>query len=105
MSSREYPVASRLGAASIENLIGTRLRRQLLQALSKAHGEGHAFGFVHQRLMREDAIVPIVPVALNTYFPPNQPRPKRCYELGQAIRRRCDRSTAAGASAFWRPAA
>jgi 3-O-methylgallate 3,4-dioxygenase len=30
-------------------------------------------------------VVPIVPVALNTYFPPNQPRPRRCYELGQGI--------------------
>ena len=33
-----------------------------------------------------DHVVPIVPVALNTYFPPNQPRPRRCYELGKAIR-------------------
>ena len=30
--------------------------------------------------------MPIVPVALNTYFPPNQPHPRRCYELGKAIR-------------------
>ena len=26
-----------------------------------------------------------MPVALNTYFPPNQPRPARCYALGRAI--------------------
>jgi 3-O-methylgallate 3,4-dioxygenase len=25
-------------------------------------------------------------VALNTYTPPNQPRPRRCYELGKHIR-------------------
>jgi 3-O-methylgallate 3,4-dioxygenase len=31
-------------------------------------------------------IVPIVPVCINTYYPPNQPTPKRCYKLGQAIR-------------------
>jgi hypothetical protein len=31
--------------------------------------------------------VPVVPIFLNTYFPPNQPRPARCYELGQAIRK------------------
>ena len=37
-------------------------------------------------MMDEAHIVPIVPVALNTYFPPNQPRPRRCYALGQAIR-------------------
>ena len=30
--------------------------------------------------------MPVVPVCINTYFPPNQPTPKRCYKLGQAIR-------------------
>jgi len=47
---------------------------------------GHAWNFVHQRLMG-DRVVPIVPVLLNTYYPPNQPTPKRCYQLGRAIRR------------------
>ena len=46
---------------------------------------GHAWSFVHQRLMG-DAWCPIVPVLLNTYYPPNQPTPKRCYQLGRAIR-------------------
>jgi 3-O-methylgallate 3,4-dioxygenase len=54
--------------------------------LAKEHGEGHAFGFVHRRMMTDEHIIPIVPVALNTYFPPNQPRPRRCYDLGKAIR-------------------
>jgi 3-O-methylgallate 3,4-dioxygenase len=31
--------------------------------------------------------IPIVPVFLNTYFPPNQPSPRRCYKLGQAVRK------------------
>ncbi|TMD75426.1 MAG: hypothetical protein E6I97_13545 [Chloroflexi bacterium] len=26
--------------------------------------------------------IPIVPIFVNTYFPPNQPTPYRCYELG-----------------------
>ena len=30
--------------------------------------------------------VPAVPIFLNTYFPPNQPRPRRCYAFGQAVR-------------------
>ena len=29
---------------------------------------------------------PIVPVFLNTYYPPNQPTPQRCFDLGLAIR-------------------
>ena len=27
-----------------------------------------------------------MPVILNTYYPPNQPSPRRCFELGAAIR-------------------
>ena len=46
---------------------------------------GHAWNFVHQRLMGE-RIVPIVPILLNTYYPPNQPTPRRCYQLGRALR-------------------
>jgi len=50
------------------------------------HGPfGHAWSFVHQRLMG-GRVLPIVPVLLNTYYPPNQPTPKRCYGLGRAIR-------------------
>jgi 3-O-methylgallate 3,4-dioxygenase len=84
--SRDYPVDSALGLHLIKELIGRGFDISQSKRLSKEHGEGHAFGFVHQRMMRDDAIIPIVPVALNTYFPPNQPRPRRCYELGQAIR-------------------
>jgi hypothetical protein len=51
----------------------------------EAHGFGHAYGFVVTRLMAKlDA--PIVPVLLNTYYPPNQPTPARCYAIGRAIR-------------------
>ena len=46
---------------------------------------GHAFTFVRRRL-RLAAAVPIVPVLLNTYFPPNVPSPGRCWRLGQALR-------------------
>ena len=48
-------------------------------------GIGHAFGYVYNRLMTGNTI-PTVPVMLNTYYPPNQPTPKRCYNLGQALR-------------------
>src|SRR5262249_39293364 len=32
-------------------------------------------------------MVPIVPVTINTYFPPNQPTAARCYAFGKALRR------------------
>jgi Catalytic LigB subunit of aromatic ring-opening dioxygenase len=85
--NRAYPVDAALG-------------RRLIESLTREHGFdvahirvqprhapfGHAWSFVHQRLM-EGNVIPIVPVLLNTYYPPNQPTPKRCYELGRALRR------------------
>lgn len=49
-------------------------------------GLGHAVGFVCRRILR-DRPMPIVPILLNTYFPPNQPTPKRCFEFGRSIGR------------------
>jgi hypothetical protein len=49
------------------------------------NGFGHAYGFVVKRLLRGRRI-PMVPILLNTYFPPNTPRPSRCYDIGVALR-------------------
>ena len=49
-------------------------------------GIGHAFGFVYRQIMR-DAVVPHVPVITNTFFPPNQPTARRCFELGRTVGR------------------
>ena len=57
------------------------------QRLPEGEGEGHAIAYVHRRVMDASKPVPAVPIFLNTYFPPNQPRPKRCYEFGQAVRK------------------
>ena len=48
-------------------------------------GIGHAFGYVYHRIMT-DKIIPAVPIMVNTYYPPNQPTPKRCYDLGRTVR-------------------
>ncbi|WP_117000312.1 extradiol ring-cleavage dioxygenase [Desertimonas flava] len=48
-------------------------------------GFGHAFGYVGERLLGTREL-PIVPLLLNTYFPPNQPTPRRCVQLGDALR-------------------
>ncbi len=82
---RDYPVAATLGAAVIDHLIEREFDVSHARRLAREHGEGHAFGFVHRRLMGDDPI-PILPVILNTYFPPNQPRPGRCHALGRALR-------------------
>ncbi|MBI2203125.1 MAG: extradiol ring-cleavage dioxygenase [Candidatus Rokubacteria bacterium] len=82
---RDYPVDAALASALVEGLIDREFDVAAAESLPDGQGEGHAFGFVHKRLM-DGHVVPIVPVFLNTYYPPNQPTPRRCYHLGQAIR-------------------
>lgn len=47
-------------------------------------GTPHAFSWIIRRVM-EDNAVPILPIITNTFFPPNQPTAKRCFEMGQFI--------------------
>ena len=46
-----------------------------------------------RRLISRLLAVPLIPVLLNTYYPPNTPTPARCYQLGQALRRAVEHST------------
>jgi aromatic ring-opening dioxygenase catalytic subunit (LigB family) len=78
-------VDSRLALHLIGALVDRDFEPVASNALPPGKGEGHAFAFVRKRLM-EDQTLPVVPVLINTYFPPNQPTPRRCYALGQAIR-------------------
>jgi 3-O-methylgallate 3,4-dioxygenase len=85
-TNRAFPVDAALGRHLIESL--TREHEfdvAHVRAQPRHAPFGHAWSFVHQRLMGE-RVVPMVPVLLNTYFPPNQPTPRRCYQLGRAIR-------------------
>ena len=47
-------------------------------------GTPHAFAWIFRRIM-EDAVVPTLPIVTNTFFPPNQPRAWRCFEMGQLV--------------------
>jgi 3-O-methylgallate 3,4-dioxygenase len=82
---RDYPVDKRLALHLITSLVDREFDPVSSDALPEGKGEGHAFAFVRKRLM-ENQSLPVVPIFLNTYFPPNQPTPRRCYKLGQAIR-------------------
>jgi 3-O-methylgallate 3,4-dioxygenase len=83
---RAYPVASTLALHIVDHLMDQGFDISHSKRLGKDIGEGHAFGFVHKRIMK-DNVIPVVPVAINTYSAPNQPRPRRCYQLGQEIRK------------------
>ena len=83
---RAYPVDAKLALHLIDYLMEHGFDPASSKCMRKGEGEGHGMAYVHRRLMDEEKPIPIVPVFLNTYFPPNQPRPARCYALGQAIR-------------------
>ena len=81
---RHYPCHPALATALIEGLSAREFDITAMAALAGDQFEGHAYSFIHRRYMPNGPI-PIVPVILNTYYPPNQPGPRRCFDLGAAI--------------------
>jgi hypothetical protein len=49
-------------------------------------GITHSVGFIVRRLMH-DVAIPMVPILQNTFWPPNQIKPGRCYDFGVSIGR------------------
>ena len=80
-----YPCHRPLALHLIETLMAREFDVSALATLSGEQYEGHAYSFVHRRYLT-DAALPIVPVFLNTYNPPNVPLPKRCLQLGAALK-------------------
>jgi 3-O-methylgallate 3,4-dioxygenase len=82
--AREYPVAVGLARHLIHEALAHDFDVASSDALpDAAHGMGHAFGFVMRRLVAGD--VPLVPVMVNTYNPPTQPRATRCAAFGAML--------------------
>ncbi|MDX9970183.1 MAG: protocatechuate 3,4-dioxygenase [Hydrogenophaga sp.] len=82
---RDYPVQSDLAEWLIRQLCDRDFDITAMDGLEPGQFEGHAFQFVHRRLLREP-MLPVVPVIVNTFDPPNQPTPRRCVALGAALR-------------------
>jgi 3-O-methylgallate 3,4-dioxygenase len=85
-----YPVPVELAHAIIEQAIADEFD-VAVSAKQRADGRGtigvgHAVGFVYRRIVK-DRPVPVIPILLNTYFPPNRPTARRCYRFGQSIGR------------------
>jgi hypothetical protein len=80
-----YPSAAELGSHILTSLTEQEFDLARSDKLRTA-GIGHAFAFLYQRLWPA-CNVPVVPIMLNTYYPPNQPTPRRSYALGAAVRR------------------
>jgi hypothetical protein len=84
-TARDYPVASDLARHIIASFIEQDIDVAHSHGLPPEQGMGHAFSFIYGRIMT-GKVLPTVPMMLNTYYPPNQPTPKRCYAFGQALR-------------------
>lgn len=81
----DYPGCAALARHLAGWLSGAAFDVAVVAGLPEGQGMAHAFTHLHKRLMPQ-RIVPMVPVFLNTFYPPNQPSPARCFEIGQAIR-------------------
>lgn len=90
-ADRDYPVRSDLAQWLIRQLCDRDFDIAALDGLEPGQFEGHAFQFIHRRLLQggnvpADHMTPVIPVILNTFDPPNQPTPRRCVQLGAALR-------------------
>lgn len=85
----DYPCDAPLARHLIAALQRDGFDLSVMRSLRAEQWEGHAYSFVH-RFYVPDGSVPIVPVFLNAYYPPNQPSPARCLALGEALRRAID---------------
>lgn len=85
-SADSYPVQTELSAHLAEELTLAGFDIGVFSRQTPGRTLGHAFTFPRRRLGVAPS-VPLVPVILNCYYPPNVPTPGRCWELGQALRR------------------
>jgi hypothetical protein len=84
-----HPTDPVLGRYLIEALVEDGFDVAHTKSLPKENHSGaigHAFHYVYRRLMNNE-VIPNVPVFMNTYYPPNQPTVKRCFQLGRALRK------------------
>jgi Catalytic LigB subunit of aromatic ring-opening dioxygenase len=84
--AQTHPVQADLGAHLAERLARDDFDLTVLRAQPAGRSLGHAFTFPRYRLGLPPG-TPIVPVFVNTYYPPNVPSAARCYQLGRALRR------------------
>ncbi len=83
----EYPCHPELGEHIIRSMMKEGFDVAQLTKQAEGRGIGHSYIFTHERLMLKNKNIPMVPIMVNTYFPPNQPTIERCYEFGKALRK------------------
>jgi len=81
-----HQIASDLSAHIAEQLARDDFDLTVFTKQPAGRTLGHAFTFPRYRLGLPPT-TPIVPVFVNTYYPPNVPSAARCHEFGRALRR------------------
>ena len=81
----EYPVHATMAEWLIRRLCERDFDIAAMDGLENGQFEGHAFSFIHRRYL-QGLDLPVIPVIVNTFDPPNQPTPRRCKQLGSALR-------------------
>lgn len=81
----EYPVHSKMAEWLIRSLCERDFDIAAMDGLEHGQFEGHAFSFIHRRYL-QGLHLPVLPLIVNTFDPPNQPTPRRCAQLGRALR-------------------
>ena len=89
MDDQEFPCAADLAVHLVEELIEDEFDVASssvipLGADGLPKTLGHSYSFIYRRLL-DELPIPMIPVVINTYFPPNQPSAKRCFDFGRAV--------------------
>jgi 3-O-methylgallate 3,4-dioxygenase len=79
-----YPVAAGLARHITASLVADDFDLTAMTAQPAGRLLGHAWTFPRRRLMGETPMA-MVPIHLNTLYPPNQPSPERCLHFGRAL--------------------
>ncbi len=83
-SPKSYPVDTGMADHLIKHLTASEFDIANQEYQNEGQAMTGAFSFVYHHVMT-NKIIPVVPIHINTYFPPNQPTPKRCFDLGKAV--------------------
>lgn len=81
-----YPTDPDLGRHIIETLVNNEFDVSQFTEQPQGRSIGHAHTFIRRRLLKDKPMIKMVPVMINTFYSPNVPSPKRCYEFGRVLK-------------------
>jgi 3-O-methylgallate 3,4-dioxygenase len=85
--AEKYATNPDMAASLAESLAHSDFDVAVIREQTQKRPIGHAYTFVNRRLGAQAKKAAMLPILLNTYYPPNQPSASRCVQLGRAIGR------------------